>query len=484
MIGTGRMLKQKNRKQILFAALRMTIAGASVSPLDAAETGATSRPNILVILVDQQHAGMLGCAGNRYVKTPAMDSLAATGARFDLAYCADPVCVPSRFSMLTGRMPGVVGLESNDDMGNARKRVTSAMLENAMGNVFRRAGYETVYGGKQHVPMTIEEAGFRDIEKDQGPKLAETCADYLRGTHDKPFLLVASFINPHDICFMALSAARDPGKIRGPKPMEDAMALPAGISREEFFARLCPPLPDNYEIPPGEPDAILAADRRGFRTFVRNEWSDEQWRIHRWTYARLTEVVDSQIDQVLKALREAGLDRNTLVVFASDHGDMDASHRLEHKSVLYDEASRVPFIVSWPGVTRPGLVDKKHLVSTGLDLIPTLCDFAGIPQPASLKGRSVRALAEGRPVKAWRETLVTENGSSRMLRSARYKYVVYATGARREMLTDMVEDPGEMKNLALDPAFAGVLSEHRRMLVAWYAQKGMTPDSRYFMLQN
>jgi arylsulfatase A-like enzyme len=141
--------------------------------------------------------------------------------------------------------------------------------------------------------------------------------------------------------------------------------------------------------------------------------------------------------------------------------------------------SRVPFIVSWKGVTKAGLIDKEHLVSTGLDIIPTLCDFAGIPLPTELKGRSVRALAEGRTPASWRETIVTENGGSRMLRSARYKYVVYATGKRNEMLTDMKEDPGEMKNLALDPAFASVLTEHRRLLKEWYPANGEVLDAKY-----
>ena len=445
---------------------------------------AATKPNILFIIVDQQHAGMLSCAGNPYLKTPMMDSLAAAGARFSLAYCADPVCVPSRFSMLTGVLPGRIGLERNEESKKAKNNVTPAILANAMGRVFGKAGYETVYGGKQHVPMTIEDAGFQNIEADQGPTLAETCAKFLRQPHDRPFLMVASFINPHDICFMAISDARNPGNITGPKPMKDAMALPSGMSREEFFAKVCPPLPANYAIPPGEPESILAADQRSFRTHARNGWTDEQWRLHRWTYARLTEVVDDEIGVVLKALRETGLEKNTLVVFVSDHGDMDASHHLEHKSVLYEEASRVPLIVSWKGVTKPGLVDKEHLVSTGLDLIPTMCDFAGIPAPAGLKGRSVRPLAEGRKPSSWRDTLVVENGESRMLRSARYKYVVYASGARREMLVDMVADPGEMKNLALDPSSASVLAEHRRLLKEWYQQNGETLDSRYVVSGN
>jgi len=450
------------------------IAGAAA----AAETSIAAKPNILVIITDQQQAGMLSCAGNPYVKTPAMDSLAAMGTRFEKAYCANPVCVPSRTSMLTGIMPSRIGMEANEDMPQSKGKVSAAILAHALGQVFAQAGYETVYGGKQHVPMTIVAAGFRNIENNEGPKLAETCATFLRQPHRQPFLMVASFINPHDICFMAITDAEHPGNIGGPQPLREALALPPGMGRAEFFAHVCPPLPANYGIPPGEPTAILAADPRAFRIYARTKWTDEQWRMHRWAYARLTEQVDGQIGAVLQALRESGLEKNTLVVFVSDHGDMDAAHHLEHKSVLYDEASRVPFIVSWPGVTKPGLVDREHLVSTGLDLLPTLCDFAGIEPPPALHGHSVRALAEGRAA-AWRATLVVENGNSRMLRTAQYKYVVYGSGARREVLTDMVADPGEMQNLAPDPALAAVLQEHRRLLQEWYEHNGETLDSKY-----
>jgi arylsulfatase A-like enzyme len=454
----------------------VAIVIAGVTQMFAADSTPLKRPNVLVIITDQQHAGMLSCAGNSYVKTPALDGLAEAGTRFERAYCADPVCVPSRFSMLTGLMPSHIGMEANDDL--RKSKVSPELLASSMGQVFAKAGYETIYGGKQHVPMTIEAAGFKDIQAEAGPRLAEACATFLRQPRDRPFLMVASFINPHDICFMAITDAKTPGKIGGPQALRDALALPKGMSRAEFFAKVCPPLPANYGIPAGEPDAILAADQRAFRTRARNDWTDEQWRLHRWAYARLTEVVDGQIGQVLTALRETGLDTNTLVVFTSDHGDMDASHHLEHKSVLYDEAARVPFIVSWKGVTKPGLVDNEHLVSTGQDLIPTLCDFAGIPTPSSLKGRSVRALTEGRKP-SWRATQVVENGESRMLRSARYKYVVYGSGARREMLVDMVADPGEMRNLALAPAFAPVLAEHRELLKDWYQQNGGKLDPKY-----
>ena len=212
---------------------------------------------------------------------------------------------------------------------------------------------------------------------------------------------------------------------------------------------------------------------------MREKWTERDWRLHRWAYARLTERVDGEIGKVLAALRESGLEKDTLVLFTSDHGDMDAAHRLEQKDELYEEAVRVPLIVSWKGVTQAGLVDRDHLVSTGLDLIPTMCDFAGVPVPASLKGRSVKALAEGKPVKQWRNRLVVESPQARLVLADNWKYMVGGAGAIREMITDLARDAGEMKNLASDPACREHLETGRRLLKEWYASHGLALDPKY-----
>jgi len=136
-------------------------------------------------------------------------------------------------------------------------------------------------------------------------------------------------------------------------------------------------------------------------------------------------------------------------------------------------------VVTWKGVTKPGLVDSTHLVSTGLDLIPTLCDFAGLPPRPELRGRSLRDLAEGRKPPRWRESLVVESGRGRMVRTDRYKYIVYASGSPREQLIDLADDPGEMQNLALDPAAAEVLRQHRQLLKQWYADNNETLEEHY-----
>ncbi len=160
------------------------------------------RPNILLIITDQQHAGMLSVAGNPYVRTPAMDSLASSGARFELAYCGNPVCVPSRFGMLTGVMPSRIGMETND----TKLPVPESILAHSLGRVFREAGYQTVYGGKLHTPMNLKQIGFEPLTPDQRQGLADQSVEFLKTPHDKPFLLVTSFINPHDICYMAIRA--------------------------------------------------------------------------------------------------------------------------------------------------------------------------------------------------------------------------------------------------------------------------------------
>jgi len=446
-----------------------------------ARGGEQRRPNLLVIITDQQHAGMLSCTGNRYVRTPGMDRLAAEGVRFELAYAANPVCIPARVSMVTGRMPSYFGMRSNAE---GRNQVPPEALQRTMGRIFREAGYETVYGGKTHWlrGMTPASIGFEPLTGKQREGLADACVRFLEGTREKPFLLVASFINPHDICYMAIDdhTRSKGGPVMYPSSrvererLAQALQRPAGVSSEEFFAKHCPPLPENFEVPALEPPCVTEAylKARTFREYARDQWSEERWREHRWAYCRLTEMVDAHVAKVLDALERAGLEDETVVLFTSDHGDLDAAHRLEHKSIPYEEAARVPLLIRYPGEAKSGLVDTTHLVSVGLDLIPTLCDYARIDPPAELRGRSLRPLTRRQAVADWRDDVVVETKAGRMLRTSRYKYIVYERGKGREQLIDMVEDPGEMGNLAEDPAHRSVLTDHRQRLRRWVQETG------------
>ena len=190
----------------------------------------------------------------------------------------------------------------------------------------------------------------------------------------------------------------------------------------------------------------------------------------------MVEKVDGEIAKVLDALRKAGVEENTLVIFTSDHGDCVGAHRFNQKTVFYEESVRIPLIVSWKGKTVPATSDK--LINTGIDLLPTMMACAGIKQPAKLPGRNILPLALGQSVEPWREYLVSQNNLSqtgkvdgikptmegRMVRTDRYKYCLYAHGNRRESLYDMQEDPLETVNLAGDPKYRQVIIEHRNLL--------------------
>jgi choline-sulfatase len=439
------------------------------------------RPNIVLIVTDQQSAAMMSCAGNPYLRTPAMDSLAASGVRFERAYCTNPVCVPSRFSLMTGRMPSEIGLRSNDSAHI--EAVPDHVRKHGLGWLFRRAGYDVAYGGKVHLPkMSAEDIGFDTITSDEREALPDVCSEYILRERDKPFLLVASFINPHDICYMAI---RDYAKTDHAKrlvgqgkieiaTLDKALQLPEGVGREAFFEQYCPPLPSNFEPQQDEPEAIRKLQaQRPFKKNARDRYTDEQWRMHRWAYAKLTEMVDAQIGRVCDAVRESGQEGNTVILFSSDHGDMDSAHRMEHKTAFYEEACHIPLIVSQPGTTPAGFVNKTHLVSNGLDLLPTLCDYADIGIPEDLCGLSFRPLAEGKETKLWRTSLPIESELGRMVVADRYKYMLYDEGEHREQLIDLQDDPGEMRNAANNPAYTAILGKQREIFEAtWSGSHG------------
>ena len=450
-----------------------------------------AQPNIIFIMTDQQSATMMSCTGNNYLETPALDRLASSGMRFELAYSPNPVCVPSRTSMMTGYFPSAFGVTSNGDAKDAV--IPSDVLENTMGKLMQRAGYHCVYGGKTHWAegLDMETCGFEEISRNTREELAETCAEYFRSKPEEPFFMVASLINPHDICYVEIDATIEyyglpefaPGAVVEREKIAEAVRLADKAKEDGNYNTLCPPLRSNFQITENIPEMILAKGSSKpvgepkssdvyyyMNEHVRNNWTEEDWRMHHWIYHRLTEDVDRQIGTILDALRETGLDKNTFIVFTSDHGDMDGAHMMVHKGYFYDESTRVPFIIAGPGVKQG--VDNEHLISSSVDLIPTFCDLAGIEIPDGVQGHSVKPLAMGEASDEWREYVISENGRGRMVRSAQYKYNLYKGGEPREMLLDMEKDPGELKNLALDDEYLEILKEHRGMLQEWTNKAG------------
>lgn len=423
----------------------------------AAAAPQTSRPNLLLILTDQQTHYAWSGARNPWLRTPAMDSLAARGAAFSNAYCAYPVCSPSRSSIFTGRMPHETGV-----MVNGRPIVSGMPT---MGEVFRAAGYETVYGGKWHLPKSFE--GMTAFERLIGGNalgakmdapLAETCAGWLRARRSaEPFLMVASFMNPHDICTWI---RQHPGH------------------REHADTRRYPPAPANMAVDAGEPEAMQFHRTAGYDLMskavgIAAEWQRDDVREYLHDYYRMVEDVDREMGRVLRALDETALARNTVVAFCSDHGEGMGAHRWVQKAAFWEETAHVPLLLAGPGV-KAGQV-ARDLVTLA-DILPTFCDFAGVRPPEQMRGVSLRAAASGQAIDrafvACEVRYGDESREGRMIRTRRYKYAAFNSGARAEQLFDLELDPGETRNLARSAQAASILEEHRGLLAAWLKDTG------------
>jgi len=428
------------------------------------------RPNILFIWTDQLTRTAMSHAGNADVRTPAIDSIAREGVVFDRAFSNNPICVPSRTSWITAQMSHRTTVTFNVDK--------HAIAAPPMSRLLKSAGYDTGYVGKWHIPHPAgdrEWHGFDYVRHARAnrldPDLPGACAEFLRKKRTQPFFLVASFVDPHDICEWARmeSGIKDEfknGSIPPPPPPER-----------------CPPLPANFAIPAGEPEVIRQLAAADPRTYPTPHWPEGNWRQYLWAYHRLIELVDARIGQVLQSLRDAGQDENTVVIFASDHGDGTAAHHWGQKTIFYEEVVGIPFIVRPPRCARAGVRDASNLVSMNLDFFPTVFDYAGIAAPAGLPGRSVRPLVEGRPGAAGHEFVIGQNDLApvdqksggvygRMVRTPRHKYIRYSAGQRREQFFDLALDPGEMNDLTGDTAQREELARHRAILDQWMKREG------------
>ena len=415
------------------------------------------RPNILLIMSDQHHAGVMGCAGDAIAETPNLDRLAQAGARFSNAYCSFPLCGPSRMSFMTCRHPHEIDLWDNESQLNSDTPTFA--------HSFLSAGYDTVLSGRMHfvgwdqrhgyaeriigdVPESVYLAAgwkLRDVLGDlvdtpgmsltgllksglgrtgyhaYDEAVTQTTVKWLgqrgRSGQDDPFLLTVGYVSPH--CpFVA--------------PPEDFDTYRPRIAYSDL------PPPDENLHP------VNAEKRKTFGTDPEPP-IDAQWR-SRVAYYGLCTFLDRQVGAVLSALEGAGLADNTIVVYCSDHGEMLGEHGMWWKSTFYDGASRVPFIISWPGqITTGGL--REENVSL-MDIGTTLIDLVGLDPLPGASGRSFKHLLDGEGSE-WDDTVFSEYAGgtvSRMVRSGPWKYNYYHV--MEPELFNMQDDPGELNNLA------------------------------------
>ncbi len=458
--------------------LNLALLGLAALPV-----AAQSKPNVVFIMTDQQEYQMLSCMGNKWLSTPNIDRIASMGYRFENNYCANPVSMPSRFSLLTGHYASEVGVKENTTAFDKEKvlRITST---DALGNLFLKAGYQTLYSGKTHLYGTkdLKEYGFTLTDSDpyDGPAIyaEKMLADYGKVKQEKPFFLFLSFLNPHDICYKAGMDKRFPDNLPEANAHETArlIALQKTLSPEEYKKQI-PPAPTNLAPINGElPDMVsMAAQGR--------QWTDEQWDFYRWIYYRLTESVDRQIGRVLAALEKSGQLDNTIIVFTSDHGEMNESHKLITKNVMFEESQRVPLIFAGKGI-KPNFADKKTLTCNGLDFLPTICDLVGIQSPKGLHGVSLKPYLTGKGKTPDRKFIITEDYNSVQIHDGRYKLTIYELPGNPEMLVDLVANPSETINYANTPSYNDIKAKLKRLLMEDLKSRDLLPLKTDRTIQN
>jgi arylsulfatase A-like enzyme len=423
----------------------------SAVPLAAADR----RPNVLLILPDQLRAQALGCMGNPDVRTPHIDRLAAEGTLFRQTFANTPVCCPARATLLTGKYPHRHGLVAND----LRLRES----EPTLAKLLKAQGYRTGFIGKWHLDGGKRDPGFVPPgPRRQGFDFWAACE--CRHTHFQPVWF------------------RDtPEPIRGGKFEPEALTdvalefLRANRQQPFFLVVSMGPPHDPYGAPEKYMhlyDPARLTMRPNWRPGVRQA-GREQIAAY---YAAIT-AVDDQVGRMMQALKDFGLEKDTIVLFSSDHGDMLGSQGQRLKRKPWEESIRVPGVLRYPARVRPGR--RVDTLLSHVDFAPTLLALCGAKVPADMQGTDLSGVVFGRtdkgPDSVFFQIFVPFAGDGtphpwRGVRTQRYMYA--RTEARPWVLYDLEKDPDELKNLADDPASAAVRKDLEARLAKWMKDTG------------
>jgi arylsulfatase len=466
------------------------LAGIYALQLPAsAPRDAASRPNILFLMADQYRWDALGSV-NPVVKTPNLDALAARGVRFGGATVNAPMCMPSRYSMMTGLYPSQVGVRHNAQMCPTDEYLPAPVLAQRL----RDAGYQTAGFGKTHwylgenltpnVPVKTSTRGFelRAQRNTDEPGRVEPGAAQMGYERPDDYLRLAAETRPAGSGetvngYRGFTSSVPPERHTEAWLTDKALEF-LDSGRDEgrpFFLYLSFDFPHApFNVPPGyealydldeipdPPTVPSGADLSGHAGAEWKRWeewlehtSEQERRMSTLRYYALCSYVDAQFGRVLKRLEERGEAENTFVVFTSDHGEMLGQRRRFSKYCLYEGSVRVPLMLAGPG-TPDGAVDDRP--AELVDVLPTLLSVTGEAIPTGLPGASL--LAGPTRAGCFSEMHGTgyeeaQQATAYMWRTRDWKLITYvpgdAAGARlREAqgeLYDLGADPLELDNL-------------------------------------
>lgn len=435
-----------------------------------------NRPNIMVILTDDQGYWAMGCAGNTEMRTPHLDRLAASGIRFEDFFCASPVCSPARASLLTGRIPSQHGVHDWIRAGNCRSELEKGgrlieYLEGMIGytDILAANGYICGLSGKWHMgdshhpqkSFTFWETHARgggpyynapmihDGKEYSAPGyvtdvITDNALRFLRERYqdDRPFYLSVHYTAPHSPW----------DREHHPKELYD-----------DYYNHC--PFKSTPDVPmhPWQVSSAPYGDAENRRPILSG-------------YFAAVTAMDANVGRLLDDLEAHGLRENTLIFFTSDNGMNMGHHGIYGKGNgtfpqnMYDTSVKVPAIISRPGHVPQGVVNNDLL--SHYDWMPTLLDYLGLKNPEAnkLPGHSFAHLLRGESGQSREEIVIyDEYGPVRMIRDRRWKYVHrYPYGPHE--LYDLANDPDEERNLYGHQEYQGKVEEMKARLEEWFVR--------------
>jgi len=457
---------------------------------------ATKKYNVLFLIADDLRTDM-GIYGHPLAKTPNLDSLAAEGIWFEQAYCQYPLCNPSRSSLLTGKRPTTSGLYGNREWFNA-----SFPDWISLPKYFKQHGYTTIRSGKVfHGGIDDTEAWDIGGEPRQygtlihaDPPAAVDSQTYWQGYTNSP-----PRIEPYSAAVRsdqwAALIGEDAGQLGDTKVADRAIQyledhrqaeqpffLACGFSKphtpfiapEEFFDLydldsivLQPDFSSLPGIPVGFPAGSIR--RRNADFFVNRTASPQEAKEYIRAYLACISYMDWNVGRVLQKLEESGLKENTVVVFWSDHGyQLGEKGKWSKAGSLWEQGTRVPFIMHDPRAKGNGQSSPR--VVELLDIYPTLVDLCGLPTYAGLEGASLKPLLD-QPDQAWERpayTVWSENGqgvTGITIRTEKWRYAEFFGHGAGKSLTDVVQDPHQLINLANDQKYADIIDYFHNLAI-------------------
>lgn len=411
-----------------------------------ADSSTPDKPNVLLIFSDQQHWQALGCM-DPFFDTPNQDRLAEESFVFERSFCSTPQCSPSRSSLLTGFYPSTTKV-----MGNVGAAGGKALAQPTLATELQATGYQTAYFGKWHLGNLDEACAGWDHKylKTNDTKAEECAVEFLRNlrTPGKPFAMFVSLHNPHDIYYYKnhkLQSSVD--NIPMPQSWEDETFAEKPPIQEQFMEE------DQGKVMIGKPK--------------------DQWQKYRDCYRLKTKLYDQNVGRILDELKRQGQLENTIVILTSDHGDMDAQHKLIFKGpFMYENMVRIPLMIRVPK-TMAKIAPRriKDIDVVNVDIAPTIREFCGLPPIESHGISLVPLFTESRDYKP-RDFVIGQYYSKqrwvnpiRMIRTKDFKLNRHIRWG--DELYDLRNDPNELTNLANNPEYAAIKEDLVKKLDQW-----------------